>query len=379
MSHLDRYILKQMAMPFLFFLVVATSLIWLGQSLRSVEIIVNSGRSGLIFLDLMVLLLPRVMIIVLPLAALAATLYIFNRLKMETEIAAMLAAGVSELSLLRPVVMGATALAAAVASLSVWVAPGSQVVLQDRLAHVRSDLAAALVREGTFITKIPGMTAYVTELGRPGELIGVFLHDERNPRQVTTYTAERALLIDGDEGLRLVLVDGIAQIASVSDHAEVARPLSILRFRHMAFDLSNASEDPNQRHRKVSELTADRLVTMTAEEIGEWTLGEVRAEGHEALSSPLYVLAFPMLAVAILMRAGHSRQGLSPVIAATGAAILLRLIGLAIKALVTTQAAMWPFLYVPPLLGIVLSVWLLRGAPFRQSYRRRQSEFAVLR
>ncbi|MEM8595817.1 MAG: hypothetical protein AAGF76_05060, partial [Pseudomonadota bacterium] len=67
-----------------------------------------------------------------------------------------------------------------------------------------------------------------------------------------------------------------------------------------------------------------------------------------------------LLAVAVVLSAGFRRQGfLGRVLAAVGAAVLLRVLGLATKSVVAGSAALWPSLYLPPLLGIAVAIWLL--------------------
>ena len=89
-------------------------------------------------------------------------------------------------------------------------------------------------------------------------------------------------------------------------------------------------------------------------------IGDFRAEAHEALSAPLYVLALPLLAVAFVISAGFRRQGFAGrIVLASVVGLGLRLSGLAAKSLVAGAAAFWPLLYVPPLVGLILAIWML--------------------
>ena len=103
MRRLDSYIFRQILGPFLFFVLVFTGVIWLGQSLKIIDTVVNNGQSARVFLEFSVLLLPTVLSIVLPIAAFAATLYAVNRLFGDSEIVVMFASGLSGPSLVRPV------------------------------------------------------------------------------------------------------------------------------------------------------------------------------------------------------------------------------------------------------------------------------------
>ncbi|MEL6337293.1 MAG: LPS export ABC transporter permease LptF [Pseudomonadota bacterium] len=373
MSRLNRYVYRQLLGPFAFFVLVFTGVIWLSQSLRVIETVVNNGQSAMVFLEFTALLLPRVMTIVLPVAAFAATLYAINRLFGDSEIVVMFAAGQSGLTLLRPVLMFAMTLFVLLMAISIYIVPHAQREMRTRITEVRGDVAAAFLREGTFITPSQGVTVFIREIGSEGALDGVFIHDIRDETQIATYTAERAVLLSDVGATRLVMFDGVAQIAD----ATKPDALSLLRFDQLGYDLSQFAGEQRERLRKPSEMFLPDLLSITEEEAAQRLrpLGEFRAEAHEALSAPLYALALPMLAVAIVLSAGFKRQGfLGRILAAVGVGIALRILGLAAKSAVGGTAALWPLMYVPPLLGIVVAVWLMSSVGLAPRRRRAGNE-----
>ncbi len=264
MRRLDSYIFQLMLRPFLFFVLVFTGVIWLGQSLKVIDTVVNNGQSARVFLEFTLLLLPTVESIVLPVAVFAATLYTVNRLFSESEIVAMFAAGLSGGALLRPVLGFASLVMAVVFMLTLYAMPASQRELKDRISEVRGDVASAFLREGSFQSPVRGLTVYLRGIGRPGELLGIFVHDEREKDKVTTYTAERAVLIDDAEGTRLVMFDGVAQIAPRHE----ADSITLLRFDQFAYDLSRFTGNDSDRRRKPSELFLPELLSIAADETG---------------------------------------------------------------------------------------------------------------
>lgn len=366
LRRLDSYIFRQILGPFLFFVLVFTGVIWLTQSLRVIDTVVNNGQSARVFLEFTALLLPLVLSIVLPVAAFAAVLYAINRLFGDSEITVMLASGMSGMALLRPVAIFAALVMVVVFTITLYLMPTAQREMRDRITEIRGDVAAAFVREGAFLTPIKGVTIYLRETGGVGEMFGVFVHDERDPDQVTTYTAERALLVRERGQMRLVMFRGLAQ----SVRTPVTDDLAVLRFERLSYDLSQLDAPGRARFRKPSEMYVPELLAVTEEEVFPRGIGEYRAEAHEALSAPLYVLAMPLIAVAFIVSAGFRRQGFGGrILAAALAAVGLRLTGLAAKAAVAGAPAFWPLLYVPPLLGVALAIALLSG--LRLSRRRR--------
>ncbi|HET7409537.1 MAG TPA: LPS export ABC transporter permease LptF [Paracoccaceae bacterium] len=358
MRRLDSYIFRQILGPFLFFVLVFTGVIWLTQSLRVVETVVNNGQSALVFLEFAALLLPTVLSIVLPISLFAAVLYTINRLFGDSEIVVMMAAGLSGTAILRAVTAFGLAVMLVVYLLTLWLMPLAQREMRARIADIRGDVAAAFMREGAFLTPVDGVTVYLRETGPSGELLGVFVQDERDPEREVTYSARRAILVRDGAGTRLLMFEGMVQ----SMGGPGATDLSVLRFDQLAYDLTSLSEAGAERARKPSEMFVPELLTITADEAAARSLGEFRAEAHEALSAPLYTLTLPLLAVAFVIGAGFRRQGFAGrIVLAAGAGLGIRVAGLAAKSVVTGAAPLWPLMYVPPLLGILVGLWILSG------------------
>ncbi|MEM6932470.1 MAG: LPS export ABC transporter permease LptF [Pseudomonadota bacterium] len=359
MSRLDRYIFRQIFWPFLFFVLVFTGVIWLALSLRIIDTVVASGQSATVFLEFVALLIPRVQVIVLPVAAFAGTLYAVNRLHSESEVQVMFASGISGRRLMRPVLLFGLIVMTAVLALTTVIAPIAQRVMLDRVNEIRGDVAAAFLKPGAFMTPEPGLTVYLREMARPGEMLGVFVHDERDPSSVVTYSAERAYLLDDETGSRLIMFDGIAQSRS----EENDESLSLLRFEQLGYDLSSSGPRSGSRQRKPSEMSIDELLSIGSDETGLRTLGDFRAEAHEALSAPLYVIALPFIALAFIIGNQQRRYGLAGRVAvAVIAGVTLRMIGLGLKSATSSEAALWPLMYMPPLLGIAIAIWMLSSS-----------------
>ena len=360
MRRLDQYIFRQIAGPFLLSVLVLTGTIWLGQSLKLIETIVNNSQSAGVFLELTLLVLPTALSIVLPIACFAATLYAANRLFSDSEIVVMFATGFSWTALIRPVLMFAGLVTLATYLLTLFIIPGAKGELKTRLAEIRGDIVSAFLREGAFESPADGVTVYLRGMGRPGEMLGVFVHDARDPDETATYTAERAVILSGEAGTRIVMFDGVLQLA----RAREAEALSILRFEQFAYDLSQFTDPITDRRRKPSEYYLPELLDISEAEAAaeRRPLGAYRAEAHEMLSAPLYALAFALIAAAFVVGPGFRRRGfLGRMLAATAVALALRLTGLGLKGLATGEAALWPAMYLPPLAGMALALWLLPG------------------
>jgi lipopolysaccharide export system permease protein len=109
---LSRYILRQLALPFLFGLLALTGIMLLNVIGRKFGQLVGKGLPWSVIGEVFLLSLPFILAMTLPLAVLVATLYAFSQLTSDNEVTAMRAGGVSTMGLLRPVLLFAAAMSA---------------------------------------------------------------------------------------------------------------------------------------------------------------------------------------------------------------------------------------------------------------------------
>src|SRR5215469_4690631 len=92
MNGLTRYIFRQALLVMLSICLVFSFAVWLIQALRLIDLIVNRGLSVVVFLHLAILILPRFIDVVLPVAVFVAVVFIYNKLIAESELVVMRAA-----------------------------------------------------------------------------------------------------------------------------------------------------------------------------------------------------------------------------------------------------------------------------------------------
>ena len=95
MRLLSRYLIRQLAAPFVFALVAQTSLMLLSQIAKRFGALVGKGLPWSVIGEVFVLSLPFIVAMTLPMAVLIAVLYTFSHLAADNEITAMRASGIS--------------------------------------------------------------------------------------------------------------------------------------------------------------------------------------------------------------------------------------------------------------------------------------------
>src|SRR6201984_3931501 len=211
MKRLDRYILRQCFGVMIFVTAALSAAIWLAQSLRLIDLIVNRGLSIEVFLYLALLILPRFLDIVLPIGVFIAVLFTFNRLTAESELVVMRSAGVSHLALAKPVLILAGIAFLILMSLSAYFLPASNRAFKDMQFEIRNRFVSSLLQEGTFTTISDKLTIYIRSRDERGEVTGLLISDSRDPQKPVTILAERGVFVDSPTGARICLVNGNSQ------------------------------------------------------------------------------------------------------------------------------------------------------------------------
>ncbi len=365
MNRLDRYLFVTQLGPFGFFTLALTGIIWLAQTLPLMEIIIDNGQSGFIFLEFATLILPNVLIVVLPIAVFASTLFTINRLFGESEMVVILSSGLSPTRIIRATVGVGVIVMLAMAVLLFVLQPRSTTLLADRIAEVRQSFVGTLLREKQFIHPTKGVTIYIKDSSKAGEIDGLFLNDQRDVANPVTYSAKQALLLqDGDE-LRLVMYQGVMQRYSM-----IERILNTIEFDQFVFDLSGIIGKSQNRRISPTEYFVSEL--LDPEQIiangGTYSAAAYLAEAHTKLSFPLLGLVLPIYAFAMLMTASYKRTGLGLRIALTGASgVSIVGMTLAIKTWVIATPAMYLLSYAPSLLCLFLALLVLTKNRIRRT------------
>lgn len=358
MTRLDRYILGQLVGALGFFLLVFTGVIWLTQAVRLIDTVIASGQSAMVFLTFSALVMPQVFVIVLPLSGIGAALFAINKLFTDSELVVMMASGLSPLGLLRPVAMFGALIGAAMAVVMTVLVPLAGTALADRTQAIRSDLANALIVERQFLHPMPGLTLFISDTSRAGEMAGIFLNDQRDTTRAVTYSAERAMLLRQGMEARLVMQDGVALTLN-----ERSQQISTVKFDQFVFDLSDLLRDESARVRRPSEYSVRALVAPTAAmlEGGKYTAGDFVAEGHYKITLPILAMVYPMIALLTILAGGYRRSGFGRrVIVAISLAVVLQVLTFLTRARVQDNPALWPLMYLPILLGLVYIGVMLR-------------------
>ena len=304
MRAIDGYILRQLVLMTVFITAALTAAVWLSQSLRFMDYIVNRGLPLGTFLHLVALLLPWFLGLVLPIAVFVAVLFLYNKLNNESELVVLRSAGMSQLRIARPALLLGLATTLAVYGIALYGLPASYHAFKNLQFKIRNDYSSVLLQAGTFNQISDNLTVYVRERTADGRLSNVLVHDDRGGAAPVTMMARRGALVQSETGPRVVLIDGNRQVVDPD-----TGHLSLLYFDRYTLDLGQLEETLLSRWRQPQERYLGQLLTPGPGPDDQRFRSELIAEGHRRLTFPLYTLAFPLVGLATVLSSGFNRHG----------------------------------------------------------------------
>jgi lipopolysaccharide export system permease protein len=361
------YLLRQLALPTVFATLAISGAIWLSQSLRFVDLIVNKGIPATTFAYLTALLFPSLLLVILPFALFSAVLFVYHRLAVESELTVLRAVGLSNLQIAAPCLMLGVVVTLIGYSISLYFMPLAFRDFRELQLSIERDFSYLMLQPGVFNTPAADLTVYVRAYRPDGALEGVVVHDERQAKQPVTMLAEEGSLLQGPDGPLFVLKRGARQEFDVKDAGTPS--LSMLHFDRYTLDLTANAAPQGDRSPKPKELYVQELLDPPASLSESRRMGRI-AEGHKRLTWPLNALAFALIGLAALLSKGFDRRGPWPsLLIATIGVVLDQALSMAIGSLAEKNLALIPLLYAATIGPALLCLAVIAGCRPRRRTR----------
>jgi len=360
MDRLTRYVLRQALIVALSVGVIFSAAVWLLQSLRLIDLIVNRGLSLSLFLWLAVLILPRFVDVVLPIAIFTGVLFVYAKLISESELVVMRASGMSQWSLAKPAFLVGLCGMAVLFAMSAYFLPTANRAFKDMQFEVRNKFAAVLIQEGVFNTLSENLMVYVKERSPNGDLIGLLIQNNSDPLKPITISSERGATVETPDGPRIVMENGVRQVFD----RETGK-LSSLAFKNYTLDLTDLKDAPGIRDRQPDELYLGEILR----DLGNRALA---VELNIRLSGPLAALSMAAIPILCLLPGQFNRRGQTRrILLAVTIAIAAEIVDIGCKNLASRSLLAVPFIYLNALGPFLFALWLLaRDSARNQSWPR---------
>jgi lipopolysaccharide export system permease protein len=354
-TKLDRYMFRQLIVALVAATTALVALIWLTQSLRFVELVVNRGLSLRVFLGLTGLLIPNFVAVILPITTFVVVQFVYQRLAGDREITVMRAAGMSPWALSRPAIALCAVVLAACYLLNVWIVPASYSAFREYQFEIRNRVAAFLLQEGVFNPVSDDMIVYVRSKDVDGTLRGILVEDSRQKNSRATILAETGRLVEGPNGPAVLLQNGSRQ-----EIDKQSGRLNVLTFTQNSVDLAQSQKGDDVRYRDVNEMSMDELWHPETSALNARDSGKFLVEAARRLSGPWTAVSFAMVGLVSVLTGSFRRYGnvLRPVIAVLGVVGLLAL-QLAVANLAARTTVLLPLVWLVAMAPAIIGAWIL--------------------
>jgi LPS export ABC transporter permease LptF/LPS export ABC transporter permease LptG len=312
-STIDRYVIRQVLMPFALGLLVFTFIFIIPALMEYAEKLVAKGVSATIIAGLMLRLVPQALAITLPMSLLLALLVAFGRLSADREFVALQACGVSLLRLLRPVGLIAVTAWVATTYVLIFAVPDANQAFRQIVFDVTSKRAEGDIKPRVFHDEFPDIVLYAREVPPSGGgLNGVFMADLRPGRPAAVYLARHVQVVVDRERQRvdLVLKEGMTHTRSADGKYDIGHFKSMRQsVDGTALFGSVVSKGP--REMTIAELRAqiaENATIIDAATGRPMSTHNEEMEIHKRFSIPVACLVFGLIGLAL--GATHRRDGM---------------------------------------------------------------------
>jgi lipopolysaccharide export system permease protein len=370
MGILSRYVFRQTTGALVLILLSLTGVVWIAVALRQLELMTTQGQDVLRFLAMTTLAIPSMMAVIAPVALLIACIHVLNRLNNDSELIVMAAGGMPAWSLLKPLATLAFLISIGIAFVNHLAGPWAQQELKELAVQVRTDLMTQVIQPWRFTSPEAKLTVHIRDRAPSGELLGLLMHDGRDPKQVVTYLAESGRIIKQGGAAYLRMDKG--HIVRRVDNEPTPQ---IVAFERYAVDLNQLEQrlDRSLWLKPRERFTNELLWPNVDDPIYKANPGSFTAELHDRLASPLYAFAFVLLILAFMGQAQTTRTSRSrALVSAFAVAVACRVLGITAANFVALRPTAAPLLYATPacaaVAAAVMTQWRL--------YPRRRSRLS---
>jgi lipopolysaccharide export system permease protein len=284
--------------------IILTMIIWLTQTLRLLDFVLNGGAPFLLFGEMLLLIIPKFFEIILPLSLALGTVYALNKFSTDSELVVMQNSGLSPLRLAHGMIVFTFLTSFFIFVLAGWITPLANRQMDALRDVVKSEYSMGLLRPGIFNSVGDDVTVYIAGRTSLQDLRGVFVHMTKPNEPPTTITAEQGGLISNNGKQLLVIFNGTRQ-----QFNQKTGSIDNLKFERYSLDLSSLTNSIENMQRDPNQSTVAELWHAPIFADNSVAARRARAEFHSRLSLPFLTIAFSLMSFVPFLIGRYNRRG----------------------------------------------------------------------
>lgn len=304
---LQRYVLKELWLPFLICLAALNFIFMAGYLVKAANFIIGRGVPLFDTLYVLMLALPEMISFTVPTSILMAVLIVFGNFSQHNEIRAVKASGIHPIHLMLPAFLMGVALSLGMFIFNDHVVTNASFELRRATKRMLIKHPRALIEPGRFV-RLSDSIIFLAKEQKGDEIQQIVAYEidknapEGKDKPIRTIVAERGEIVSSPthSEMQVRLYDG-----TVSD----AQNASVQSIRFETYEFPTVGqEDIRQMKKKMRDLSlAELLVRSTAPGLSREDLLETWAAFHQRITFSLgcFIFVFMGIPIAILVHRGE--------------------------------------------------------------------------
>tara|TARA_B100000965_G_C19546164_1_gene737930 strand:- start:418 stop:1518 length:1101 start_codon:yes stop_codon:yes gene_type:complete len=352
MSRVTIYVIKEISSSFLFSSILLTGILWLGQSLRHLDLLTTDNVEISAYFSYVFLLLPKIFQLTTPIALFISILFVLNRLRSDSELIVLWASGKSNKNILiKPIIIFSSMIFIFMITLSIFITPYSLNEIRHKIIDIRSSgIHSGILKERKFISPVDTLTIFLQEINGD-KISGLLIHDLKDPNNPNTYIAEKGRLVVEKKNKFLRLYNGSIQIFNKENK----------KISEIAFESYDLNLSPYQKKEDVW-IYADELKTSTIiKRIREKDYdNEQFAELNNRFINPIYLFCLALLPLLVFKLSKRPDESwLIPIIVISIIGFSIKIIEIGMSNLLVENNSYFLLNYSVPIIIMTLILLLL--------------------
>ena len=344
---LQNYIFKQVSITSINITIIFFSMIWLIQSLRQIDLVIENGASLFDFLYISILPGPLWLMIIIPISSLISVIIIFNRFSNDQETLSFHLSGANIFFLIKPILLMSIFNLILLTVINFYIIPKAYNIFKSKQFELRNNISQIFLREGVFNDIQKDLTVLVDKRVSMYELEGIFIYDTRKINKEIDIFARKGKIVLTSSGPFFQLEDGNRR--EVQSDGKVLNELS---FKNYSINIARKKTDPKFGW---YDTNAESIISLL-------TNGDLnaKAEGHFRLSYPIMAITLPMLSLVIFLCFPMLfKRQVYIVSSSLFLGLLIQLLLISMRKVFILNPSLWSLFYLIPITPILLSLFII--------------------
>ena len=351
---LSKYIFKQTLTSVFICTLVFLSVVWLSQSFRTINLIIDKGANISDFFILSAYSFPNWLVISLPFGTFAGCMISYLRLDSDKEIIVMKAAGINTLKISKPAIYVGL-ISSAILFITVhFILPLSYKNFKSLQNEIRNSSQELIIKNNIFLDLNDTQTIYLGEINKNNFYEEIFIQDRTDSKQIIELFSKNGFISSKGNKLTLYMNQGTRISTNENNNS------TIMDFKKYNIEIKKNIIQLNNNVRVIeyNEYNFFDLIKKANKDIKNQ--GKLLAEAHNRNTMSLLPIVFTIIAMVSTLTGYQSRKpSIYRKIISISVLILIQSLIIIIKNKTHFNLTFLPIMYLLPFSFIIVGFLIL--------------------